>query len=75
MKNQHELKVLDGNGDTTHAWDTPDEAQAVESVFKTMLSRGYTAARMGADGTAGEKITAFDAAAGCIIMIPVMRGG
>jgi hypothetical protein len=69
------MNVLDENGDTQHSWDTPEEAAVVEGVFKGLLGRGYIAARMGADGSSGEQITAFDAGAGAILLMPPLRGG
>ena len=69
------LNVLDEKGDTEHSWDTPEEAAVVAGVFAGLLGRGYIAARMGEDGSSGERITAFDAGAGSILMMPPLRGG
>lgn len=71
----HELRILDSNGDTKYQWDTPEEAQAVEKVFKDMQSKGYTAAQMMDDGSQGTMIREFDASARSLLMLPPLRGG
>lgn len=69
------LNVLDEHGDTEHSWNTPEEAAVVAGVFGELLGRGYIAALMSEDGSCGVQITAFDASAGSLLLMPPLRGG
>lgn len=70
-----ELRVLDLTGDTKYTWETAAEASVCSVVFDKMLGKGYMAARINPDGSSGEKVTAFDAGAGSLLMIPPVIGG
>ena len=72
-----EINILSKEGDTKHYWNAsdPSEVASVKAVFDAFRSRGYTAARMGRAGTAGEVITEFDPSAGSILFIPRVAGG
>lgn len=69
------LSVMDERGHTEHSWDTAEEAEVVRSVFEGLLASGHICCRMNADGSSGERITAFDAGAGSLLMMPPLRGG
>jgi hypothetical protein len=69
------LRVMDEKGHTEHTWDSPEESAVVEGVFRELQGRGYIAARMSPDGSSGDVIREFDASAGSILMMPLMRGG
>ena len=72
-----QMNVMGRDGDTKHVWDTGDPASvtAASEVFDHYVGKGYQAFSMTADGSQGEQMDAFDAAAGSILFVPPMVGG
>lgn len=72
-----QMNVMGVDGDTKHVWDVDDPASvtAASGVYDLYVGKGYKAFSMSADGTQGEQLDAFDAAAGSILFVPPMVGG
>lgn len=78
VPNVGEMSVLDLSGDTKHMWDRskPAEVDAAREVFEALKKKGYMIYRAeGREGTQGEILQKFDAAAERIIAVPRMIGG
>lgn len=71
------LEIMDLTGDSKVFWDrnNPDEVAAARVSFDALKTKGYSAYKLGEDGSTGEQIREFDATAERIIMRPAMRGG
>jgi len=73
-----ELRIMGRPGDTKLIWDIENEAEVdnAERTFNDLVGKGFTAFEVkGRKGDKGEKMTAFDADAGAIIMVPRLAGG
>lgn len=72
-----ELAILDTGGDTKLIWDAGnlDEVANARSTFDRLREKGFLAYKVIGDGSKGEVLQRFDAAAERIILSPAMRGG
>jgi hypothetical protein len=65
-------------GDTKTIWDpdNPDEVEAAETQFETLVGeKKYLAFAVKRNGEKGEQIREFDPTLGKIILVPPMQGG
>ena len=74
-----EMRVMhQDEGDSKHIWDpeAEEECDAMETLFDSLLDKGFTAYRVKKDGEkSGSKMVSFDSNAGKMIMVPKMAGG
>jgi hypothetical protein len=82
--NQHVMNVMDSSGHTTVTWNPEDEAsiQDARREFDRLVREGFAAFRMDVvseNGVVveekGERIRAFEPAAGKLMMVPHRAGG
>jgi hypothetical protein len=69
--------VMDGSGDTRHAFDVSDAesiARAEERFWK-LTGLGFRAVALGKDGSTGELIDRFDPNVEQTLFIPQLQGG
>jgi hypothetical protein len=78
------MEVMDPTGHTTVTWnpEVPASVTDARREFQDLIRRGYEAFRMNVvseNGVIveekGDRIRAFDPAAGKVIMFPQLRGG
>lgn len=72
-----EIAVMGKEGDLKTIWNpqNTDETEHARSTFNSMRAKGFLAFRVTEKGDQGEQITAFDATAGKMILVPPMAGG
>jgi hypothetical protein len=72
-----EMAILSPEGSQNITWNpgNSDEIQNVEYQFRLYLDQGYSAFHMSDTGGEGKMITAFNALAEKIIMVPKLGGG
>ena len=74
----NEMAIMGKQGDSKLIWDknNPDEVANARRTFDDLRSKGFLAFRViGKTGDKGDQMTAFDADAERIIMVPQMKGG
>jgi hypothetical protein len=69
--------VMDGSGDTRHAFDASDATAiaAAEERFKELTGRGFRAVALGKNGGPGRLISTFDRSEEETLFIPQLQGG
>ena len=74
---KREMRILDATGDTKLIWDpeNADEVAAAKAQFDTLTKKGFKAFSVGAKGKQDELVTAFEADAEKLILIPPVKGG
>jgi len=73
-----ELRIMGRPGDTKLIWDIENEAETenAKRTFDDLVAKGFTGFEVkGRKGEKGERMAAFDADAGAIIMVPRLAGG
>jgi len=74
---KHQLRVMDGTGDTKLIWEEDNEVEvdAARELFNKLRGKGYNAYAVKENGKKGELINKFEPAAEKIILAPPMSGG
>lgn len=72
------MAMMTGHGDLKKIWNAAnqDEVEDARRTFNHLVKeKKYCAFRVNADGTNGEQIREFDAAAGKMVLVPAYAGG
>ena len=77
MAEKHEMRVLDGSGDTKTTWDpdNADEVSMAKEQFDGFIKKNFNAFTVNKIGKKGKKITDFDSSLGSLIMVPPIMAG
>jgi hypothetical protein len=73
-----EAHILDSSGDTRITWDkdSPDEVAAARETFERMTKGGkFSAFEQKRMGQRGARVSAFDAEAEKLVLVPQYAGG
>lgn len=74
---KHYLAVMGREGDMKTMWskNNPDEVRHARDTFKDLISKGFTAFRVDADGEKAGQMREFDPEAEKVILVPAIAGG
>lgn len=73
----HEMRVMDGMGDTKVIWssENADEVANARKTFDELRAKRFVAFRVNKLGNKGEQISTFDPDAEKMILVPPLVGG
>jgi hypothetical protein len=74
----HEMRIMDGRGDTKLVWDAEneDETLAAQETFEKLRKKGFRAYAVGRRGQRiGDPIDEFNPDVEKLILAPAMAGG